>query len=86
MGRYNNKLGIYKEGCGIENVIMSWGHDEYLYHVSILCEALKGEYRKILPIIYGGKIVETNRSDLKTVKKMQKRELIFRPECQICFN
>ena len=32
--RYNTKLGIYKEGCGIENVIMSWGHDEYLYHVS----------------------------------------------------
>merc|ERR1711973_860082 len=31
--RYNTKLGIYKEGCGIENVIMSWGHDEYLYHV-----------------------------------------------------
>merc|ERR1712147_427525 len=25
----------YKEGCGIENVIMSWGHDEYLYHVLV---------------------------------------------------
>ena len=36
MTRYNSKLGIYKEGCGIENVIMSWGHDEYLYHVSFL--------------------------------------------------
>ena len=34
MTRYNSKLGIYREGCGIENVIMSWGHDEYLYHVS----------------------------------------------------
>jgi len=33
--RYNTKLGIYKEGCGIENVIMSWGHDEYLYHVLV---------------------------------------------------
>jgi len=33
--RYNSKLGIYKEGCGIENVIMSWGHDEYLYHVLV---------------------------------------------------
>merc|ERR1712083_528655 len=33
--RYNSKLGIYKEGCGIENVIMSWGHDEYLYHMLV---------------------------------------------------
>ena len=31
--RYNTKLGIYKEGCGFENVTMSWGHDEYLYQV-----------------------------------------------------
>jgi inositol oxygenase len=25
--------GIYQEGCGMDNVILSWGHDEYLYHV-----------------------------------------------------
>jgi inositol oxygenase len=31
--RYNTRLGIYSEGCGLDNVIMSWGHDEYLYHV-----------------------------------------------------
>lgn len=31
--RYNTKLGVYQEGCGLRNVIMSWGHDEYLYHV-----------------------------------------------------
>jgi len=31
--RYNTKLGIYQEGCGIEQVTMSWGHDEYLYQV-----------------------------------------------------
>jgi len=31
--RYNSKLGIYQEGCGISNVTMSWGHDEYLYQV-----------------------------------------------------
>jgi len=28
------KLGIYKEGCGLDNVHLSWGHDEYLYHVT----------------------------------------------------
>jgi inositol oxygenase len=31
--RYNSKLGIYQEHCGLRNVKMSWGHDEYLYHV-----------------------------------------------------
>src|ERR1700674_2714676 len=25
--------GIYHERCGLENVHMSWGHDEYMYHV-----------------------------------------------------
>src|SRR5580698_187054 len=31
--RYNTKYGIYSEGCGLRNVTMSWGHDEYLYHI-----------------------------------------------------
>lgn len=31
--RYNTKLGVYKENCGLNNVHMSWGHDEYLYHI-----------------------------------------------------
>jgi len=31
--RYNTKLGIYEENCGFDNVLMSWGHDEYLYQV-----------------------------------------------------
>ena len=30
-GRYNTELGMYQPGCGIENLLMSWGHDEYLY-------------------------------------------------------
>ncbi|SDL96463.1 inositol oxygenase [Catalinimonas alkaloidigena] len=31
--RYNTKYGIYEPNCGLRNVYMSWGHDEYLYHV-----------------------------------------------------
>ena len=31
--QFNTKLGVYKENCGLRNVHMSWGHDEYLYHV-----------------------------------------------------
>ncbi len=31
--RYNTKYGVYEPGCGLKNVHMSWGHDEYLYHI-----------------------------------------------------
>jgi inositol oxygenase len=31
--RYNTALGIYQEHCGLHRVLMSWGHDEYLYQV-----------------------------------------------------
>ncbi len=30
----NSRLGVYEEGCGLKNVHLSWGHDEYLYHVT----------------------------------------------------
>ncbi|KAG8376086.1 hypothetical protein BUALT_Bualt09G0026900 [Buddleja alternifolia] len=31
---YNTKNGIYQEECGLENVVMSWGHDDYMYLVA----------------------------------------------------
>lgn len=30
---YGTKYGIYTPGCGLDNMMLSWGHDEYLYHV-----------------------------------------------------
>jgi inositol oxygenase len=30
---YGTKSGIYTPGCGMDNVMLSWGHDEYLYNV-----------------------------------------------------
>jgi inositol oxygenase len=30
---YQTPLGIYEEGCGLDAVHLSWGHDEYLYTV-----------------------------------------------------
>ena len=30
---YSTELGIYQEKIGLDQIIMSWGHDEYLYHV-----------------------------------------------------
>jgi inositol oxygenase len=31
--RYNTLYGIYAPNCGLRNVTMSWGHDEYLYQM-----------------------------------------------------
>ncbi|MBM4002421.1 MAG: inositol oxygenase [Planctomycetes bacterium] len=30
---YQSESGIYEPGCGLDKVLMSWGHDEYLYYV-----------------------------------------------------
>ena len=29
----NTELGIYEKNCGLDNIHLSWGHDEYLYHI-----------------------------------------------------
>lgn len=31
---YNTLHGVYEAGCGLRNVDLSWGHDEYMYHVT----------------------------------------------------
>jgi inositol oxygenase len=31
--QYQTRNGVYSEGCGLKNVHMSWGHDEYVYHM-----------------------------------------------------
>jgi len=31
--QFQSQLGVYESGCGLRNVDLSWGHDEYLYHV-----------------------------------------------------
>ncbi|KAL4291422.1 hypothetical protein GQ457_14G006580 [Hibiscus cannabinus] len=31
---YNTKYGVYSKGCGLNNVMMSWGHDDYMYLVA----------------------------------------------------
>ena len=30
---YQTQFGVYTPGCGLKNVHLSWGHDEYLYHI-----------------------------------------------------
>lgn len=31
--RYNTQYGVYEPGCGLKNVTLSWGHDEYMYQM-----------------------------------------------------
>lgn len=31
--KYNSKYGVYEPNCGLRNVDMSWGHDEYMYQM-----------------------------------------------------
>jgi len=31
--KYNTKYGIYSPNCGLDKLLMAWGHDEYLYQV-----------------------------------------------------
>ncbi|KAG6434205.1 hypothetical protein SASPL_105828 [Salvia splendens] len=37
---YSTQLGVYSEGCGLDNVLMSWGHDDYMY--------LSGAYKYLM--------------------------------------
>jgi len=30
---YNTELGMYEPKCGVENLLVTWSHDEYLYQV-----------------------------------------------------
>jgi inositol oxygenase len=32
--RFQSRTGVYEAGCGLDKVHLSWGHDEYLYHVT----------------------------------------------------
>ena len=31
---YQSSSGVYEQGCGLDKVYLSWGHDEYMYHVT----------------------------------------------------
>ncbi len=33
VAEYQTLTGIYSPNCGLRNVVMSWGHDEYVFHI-----------------------------------------------------
>jgi len=83
---YNTKFGIYHEGIGLDNVHLSWGHDEYLYQVCVQngCtlppQALAViRYHSFYPWHQKGDYDyltnEKDRENLKWVKEFQKYDL-----------
>lgn len=85
--KYNSKLGIYSENCGLDNVLLSWGHDEYLYRVlknhdaaRLPDEALAMiRFHSFYPLHLGGDYLyltnEKDRELLKWVKIFNKYDL-----------
>jgi inositol oxygenase len=75
--------GIYEAGCGLDAVHMSWGHDEYIYHVvkdQLPQEALYMlRYHSFYPWHkegeYGHLTNETDRSMLKWVRAFNRYDL-----------
>lgn len=52
---YNTKHGVYSdERCGLNNVLMSWGHDDYMYLVYI---QISVPVTTLLLVIYHQQIV-----------------------------
>ena len=42
--KLRSQLGIYEQNCGLDKVLMSWGHDEYIYHVTKDCLPIEARY------------------------------------------
>ena len=40
----STKFGVYEENCGLDNVHISWGHDEYIYQVAKPYLPIEGLY------------------------------------------
>lgn len=41
---YQTLCGVYEEGCGLDAVDLSWGHDEYIYQVTREYLPLEAQY------------------------------------------
>jgi inositol oxygenase len=80
VAEYQTELGIYQAGCGLDNVLMSWGHDEYLFHV--VKDYHEGAYAQLL----NDKdrelfrwVIDFNQYDLYTKRDERKHVGLLRP-------
>ena len=80
---YQTENGIYQPACGLDNVMLSWGHDEYLYHVVkpyLPAPALAMiRYHSCYPIhreaAYQHLLIESDRPMLEWVKDFNQYDL-----------
>ncbi len=90
--RYTSELGIYTQGCGLDNVMLSWGHDEYLYHVVkpyLPPPALAMiRYHSCYPIhhegAYGHLLCEEDVKAMKWVKEFNQYDLYTKRDQRMC--
>jgi inositol oxygenase len=80
---YSTDNGIYAPGCGLDNIHLSWGHDEYIYHVvkdHLPTEALYAlRYHSFYPWhkegAYNHLANDTDRAMMKWVKAFNRYDL-----------
>lgn len=88
--RYNTPEGIYDKHCGLENVHLSWGHDEYLYLVTkdyLPKEALwMIRYHSCYPVhregAYANLLKDSDREILKWVRAFNPFDLYSKCEVE----
>lgn len=90
---YSTPNGIYTPGCGLKNVHMSWGHDEYLYQVCVRNGATLPEqalymirYHSFYPWhkegAYSHLLDDKDREMLNWVKEFNQFDLYSKADCQ----
>jgi inositol oxygenase len=87
---YQTENGIYEPGCGLDQVHMSWGHDEYVYHIVkdyLPTEALYMlRYHSFYPWhkerAYGHLTNEQDRDMLKWVRAFNRYDLYSKGEAR----
>jgi inositol oxygenase len=81
--RFTSECGVYEPGGGLDKVSMSWGHDEYIYHVCrdyLPIEALYMlRYHSFYPWhrenAYGALLNDQDRTNLQWVQRFNPFDL-----------
>ena len=81
--RFQSRLGVYEEATGLDRVQLSWGHDEYIYHVCREFLPIEGlymlRYHSFYPWHreneYGYLLNQQDRDNLKWVLHFNKYDL-----------
>eukprot|EP00877_Chromochloris_zofingiensis_P005207 jgi/Chrzof1/14688/Cz09g12040.t1 len=93
--RYSSKYGVYSPGCGLKNVKMAWGHDEYFYQVlahngtllppeALFCIRYHSFYALHQHDAYGHLLNDEDRSMVPWLKAFQKCDLYSKTDEELC--